>query len=296
MSVDLEIENYCLEDILKLFNVPLNFNEEDMKRAKKITLMTHPDKSKLSKEYFLFYSKAYKKLHGIYTFRQSRHQNLDIEYSDVLIDYETPQDVNKEIKKKNDEFNNWFNKTFEELNDNSTDGYDDWLKSEENELSQSINNSKTKEEKEKLLMQKKKENRELTIYKDIEETCVNLSVNSSSLSKQSPSDYGSSDLFSKNGYQDLKNAYEHSLIPVTDEDYTDKQKFKNTFELQQYRKNNEVILDNDLKMQQEKYLSNRKTMAENQATQVGWDLANEIEESEKKNQEFMSKFSLIKYK
>ena len=145
-------------------------------------------------------------------------------------------------------------------------------------------------------MQKKKENRELTIYKDIEETCVNLSVNSSSLSKHTPSDYGSTDLFSKNGYQDLKNAYENTLIPVTDEDYTQKKKFKNTFELQQYRKNNDVVMDDDLKSQQEKYISNRRKMEESEATQVGWDLANEIEESEKKNQEFMSKFSLIKYK
>ena len=99
MSVDLDIDNYNLEDILKLFNVPLNFNEEDMKTAKKMTLMTHPDKSGLDKDYFLFYSKAYKKLHGIYTFRQNTKQNLDIEYSDVLIDYET-RDINKEEQKK----------------------------------------------------------------------------------------------------------------------------------------------------------------------------------------------------
>jgi len=296
MSVDLDIENYKLEDILNLFKVPLNFKEEDMKNAKKMTLMTHPDKSGLDKDYFLFYSKAYKKLHGIYTFRQNTKQNLDIEYSDVLSDYETQRDVNKEKEQKNKDFNNWFNKTFEQLNENKTDGYDEWLRSEDNELSQSINNSKTKEEKEKLMMQKKKENRELTIYKDIEETCVNLSVNSSSLSKHAPNDYGSTDLFSKNGYQDLKNAYENTLIPVTDEDYTQKKKFKNTFELQQYRNNNDVVMDDDLKSQQEKYISNRRKMEESEATQVGWDLANEIEESKKKNQDFMSKFSLIKYK
>jgi hypothetical protein len=37
-------------------------------------------------------------------------------------------------------------------------------------------------------------------------------------------------------------------------------------------------------------------MEDNEATMVGWELANEIEQSEKKNQEFMSKFSLLKYK
>ena len=296
MSVDLDIDNYKLEDILNLFKVPLNFNEQDMKQAKRITLMTHPDKSGLDKEYFLFYSKAYKKLHGIYTFRQNTRQNLDIEYSDVLIDYETSRDINKEESKRKKDFNIWFNKTFEELNENKTEGYSDWLKSEDNELSKNINNSKTKEEKEKILMEKRKEHRELTIYKDIEETYANISVNSSSLSKNTPSDYGNNELFSKSGYQDLKSAYENTLIPVTDDDYKEKKQFKNTFELQQYRKENEVKMNTSLSSQQEKYMINKRKMEENEATMVGWDLANEIEQSEKKNQEFMSKFSLLKYK
>ena len=37
MSVDLDIENYKLEDILNLFKVPLNFKEEDMKKPAKGT-------------------------------------------------------------------------------------------------------------------------------------------------------------------------------------------------------------------------------------------------------------------
>ena len=64
--VDLDIENYKLNDILNLFKVPMDFNENDLKSAKKKTLMMHPDKSKLPKEYFLFYSNAYKKLFNIY--------------------------------------------------------------------------------------------------------------------------------------------------------------------------------------------------------------------------------------
>jgi hypothetical protein len=295
MIADLDIENYNLDDILDLFKVPLNFNEEDMKRAKKITLMTHPDKSKLPKEYFLFYSQAYKKLHGIYTFRQNATQNLDIEYNEVLTDYHTSRDINKEKDQNDKNFNKWFNKTFEELNDKNTDGYSDWLKEEDSELSKNIKNSKTKEEAEKILSDEKKRNRELTIYNGIEETCANISVNSSSLSKQTPSDYGNNELFSKSTYQDLKNAYDNTLVPVTDEDYNKKEKFKNIVDLQQYRKSNEVTMTDSLKSQQEQYISNRRKMETDEATHVGWDLANEIEQSDKKNQEFMSKFSLLKY-
>ena len=57
MSVDLDINNYNLQDILSLFKIPVNFDERDLKKAKQIVLKTHPDKSKLPAEYFLFYSK-----------------------------------------------------------------------------------------------------------------------------------------------------------------------------------------------------------------------------------------------
>lgn len=66
---DLIIENYNLEDLLNLFSLPVLFNEADLKRAKQMVLKTHPDKSSLPKEYFLFFSKAYRIVHQIYTFR-----------------------------------------------------------------------------------------------------------------------------------------------------------------------------------------------------------------------------------
>ena len=67
--MDLNINNYDLEDILNLFKIPTNFNEAHLKQAKKMVLKTHPDKSGLSPEYFLFYSKAYKVLYSIHTFK-----------------------------------------------------------------------------------------------------------------------------------------------------------------------------------------------------------------------------------
>ena len=58
MNVDLNIDNYELDDILKLFKIRVDFDESDLKRAKQIVLKTHPDKSKLSPDYFLFYPLA----------------------------------------------------------------------------------------------------------------------------------------------------------------------------------------------------------------------------------------------
>ena len=57
MNIDLNIENYSLNEILQLFQLDYNFGENELKQAKRIVLKTHPDKSKLPKEYFLFYIK-----------------------------------------------------------------------------------------------------------------------------------------------------------------------------------------------------------------------------------------------
>ena len=54
-------------------------------------------------------------------------------------------------------------------------------------------------------------------------------------------------------------------------------------------------MNSSLKEQQEKYLQNKRRLEGEQATHLGWELANEVEKSNKINQEFMSKFNLIKY-
>ena len=46
-DLDMNIDNYELHDLLDLFHLDYNFNEEDLKKTKKTVLMTHPDKSKL---------------------------------------------------------------------------------------------------------------------------------------------------------------------------------------------------------------------------------------------------------
>ena len=68
-SLDLNIDNYNLPDILALFNLPTLFNDDDLKRARLAVLKTHPDKCQLPKEYFLFFTKAYRIIHQIYTIR-----------------------------------------------------------------------------------------------------------------------------------------------------------------------------------------------------------------------------------
>ena len=85
-KVDLNIDNYSYENILELFHLDYNFDMNELKSAKKIVLQTHPDKSKLPKEYFLFYSKAYKMLYYVYEFRLKSKKNEHDEYVNMTKD------------------------------------------------------------------------------------------------------------------------------------------------------------------------------------------------------------------
>ena len=79
MDVDLNIENYNLDDLLNLFKLKYEFTEKDLKNVKKQVLKTHPDKSGLDKKYFLFFTKAYKMIMQIYYFRGKK--DFDAEFN-----------------------------------------------------------------------------------------------------------------------------------------------------------------------------------------------------------------------
>tara|TARA_B100000780_G_scaffold131660_1_gene92314 strand:- start:158 stop:424 length:267 start_codon:yes stop_codon:yes gene_type:complete len=57
LNMDLNIDNYDFDDILTLFKLPYHYSEKDLKATKKKVLRTHPDKSGLDKDYFLFFPK-----------------------------------------------------------------------------------------------------------------------------------------------------------------------------------------------------------------------------------------------
>ena len=143
--MDLNIENYDLDDILNLFKMPKNFVEEDVKAAKKIVLKTHPDKSGLSPDYFRFYSKAYKKIYFIWKFKSSTKDN-NLKTYDELLNGDNNNNLSEHKKgnlkdflstnkiEKGENFNKWFNQQFEKnkiQSEEETNGYGDWLKSDE---------------------------------------------------------------------------------------------------------------------------------------------------------------------
>lgn len=220
-SMDLNINNYDFEDLLNLFEININFTEEDLKNCKKKVLKMHPDKSGLNKEFFLFFSKAYKIIFSVYKFKMDSKDNIN----DIDFEY-NPDDDNKNdeiinnLKKNNkfygENFNKWFNKLFDEIhinNDYNNNGYGDWIKNNNENVEVATNldsmNRIIDEKKNKL------RDKQLINYKGINEVNNNSYCD---IANSRPDSY-SSDIFSKFQFEDLKLAHEESVVPVTSKDF-----------------------------------------------------------------------------
>ena len=116
-NLDLDLDHYSLEDLYHLFNIPQGIlTENSLKNAKQIVFKMHPDKSRLEPKYFLFFSKAYKRIYGIYEF-QNKSSNKKYKDEDFFDDsnknvLDNMFEKNKTFKDPKN-FNSWFNNAFE---------------------------------------------------------------------------------------------------------------------------------------------------------------------------------------
>ncbi len=246
-DLDLDIRNYKLEDITNLFKIPLVFNESDLRTAKLSVLQTHPDKSQLPKEYFLFFSSAYKMLYQIYTFRSGKNRNSKDSYKEII--HEETVDANEDsmklcvdkVKRLNAaEFNKIFNEHYEkckiEMEEDA--GYEDWFRSQNHDdndndmINASWDQRVSQIDKKKQIL---RENLALVQKNDLQS--VNIYGGSTcgyALGQGAPAEH-SSGLFSSLQYEDLKKAHTETVIPVTHEDYVNSKKFNNTQDLKVFR-------------------------------------------------------------
>jgi len=117
---NLNIHMYSLDEILELFQLSYDISMEDLKRAKKIVLMTHPDKSRLPSEYFLFYKKAFDVVIRFYENQTKQNQTITSENTTYRptaqnTNKSTTQQVSNAIKEMSSrEFQQKFNQLFEE--------------------------------------------------------------------------------------------------------------------------------------------------------------------------------------
>lgn len=246
-DLDLDIRNYELRDILNLFKLPSVFTDAHMREAKMTVMRTHPDKSGLDKAYFLFFSKAYKILHEVFQVRAglSRQTGDDLKYDAVKDDIDARRNANSDkLKRMNaDQFNRWFNQTFEEnkLHDDEQDsGYGDWLKDnpENDEDAELGEGSSWAQRMEQLERRKTKLREQALVVRSEVKTFDSFNSAGYGLARERPEEHSSGLNFGSSSslaYEDLRKAHTESVIPVTHEDYEAVRKYKNMNELQMSR-------------------------------------------------------------
>jgi hypothetical protein len=116
---NLDIHMYKFNEILEMFGLSYHFNLDDLKRAKNIVLKTHPDKSGLSSEYFLFYKKAFEMVLQYYNENQKTgqvvpqinpvYESSSVSNNNKSIDKQVNHVIQKMDKK---EFSQKFNELF----------------------------------------------------------------------------------------------------------------------------------------------------------------------------------------
>lgn len=290
-ELDLEIENYELEDILNLFKLQYNFVEADLKKAYRMALKLHPDKSGLAAEYFHFYMKAYKVVENIYKFRNKKKTcAYDTVYNSKENDISEDKAVllhslnGKSIK----EFNKWFNKQFEKVkvNDDENDsGYGKWIK--ENEVSES-NEKISLSEFGRVFEKKKSECKALVKYDGVKEMDSEEGYN---LVREKVTNY-SSGLFSKLGYEDFRKAHTETVVPVTREDYENKEKFSSIEMFKRHRDSQNVAPPSLLQSRQ--YLAERDKNENQIQTRRAYQILKRDEEIEKSKKKWWSNLQRLK--
>jgi hypothetical protein len=282
-TFEFDLDKYSIQDLYNLFNLEPNtvITDEVLRKAKRILIQVHPDKSKLPKEYFMFFNKAYKILENMSIFNKQSNKSRSSEYvHDDLYEREIHETISQN-KEDNNKFNTIFEKINTDLLPNNKTGYGDWLSNDTNSIS--IQNHDTM-----FQQYKKKYNiTDITIYN------VNPLTNNSNIGDSlidEPTEY-TSDIFSTLKYNDLKKSYEEPLFNISDEYHSKLQKYNNVDQLIQSRKLQSL---NPLTQQESLHImNNNDALDQDISTQRAYKLAKELEKSQLKNIQFTSNFFKI---
>jgi len=230
---NLNIHMYSLEDLLGLFNLTYNITYDDLKRAKKTVLMTHPDKSKLDSKYFLFYKKAFDVIVKFYD--NQNKQNKQINPQSIAYTPHTKDETDERTSKKvssiindmskrefQDKFNDLFEKNMVKKIDESKN---DWFK--DNEPSYSTDVKVNSSNMGQVFNTIKDQQSGLIRYKGVENIISNQSSSTNYYEDIDEDDsYVVSDPFSKLKFDDLRKVHkDETIFSVSERDYSKVKKY-----------------------------------------------------------------------
>jgi hypothetical protein len=200
----------------------------DLKSAKKRVLMLHPDKSKLSSDYFLFYKKAFEVVVQLYENNNKQNQKITEETTnyqplDNGLNKTTVQTVAGEMNPK--EFQNKFNELFENNMVKKIDTQkNEWFSKDEPVYkSDTTVSSKNMGQ---VFDTMKQQNAELVRYRGIQEIRSNNGSRLYDEEDEEDDVYVTSDPFSKLKFDDLRKVHkDQTIFAVSESDYSKVQQY-----------------------------------------------------------------------
>ncbi len=282
-DLDLDISHYDLNDLLNIFHLDHRFSTQDLRTAFKVVASTHPDKSGLPSEYFLFFKKAYTMLLNIHKSKKHRGRFRE--------DYSSHEQAKMcEQLNTREDFPTWFNKMYEEnvnvQDDDRDTGYGDWLM-EEQSSAEKCNSIRDMHES---IEERKRKCRALVTSNAVSDFSTSNGANTYDLSREKPAEY-TSDVFSKLNYEDLRKAHTETVIPVTEEDLQQRIAFSSADELIRYRKKQDITPQS--KEAAQLMLNKNKVEQDKEETQRLYRMMKQDEEYDRANINWWSKVKQI---
>ena len=224
-SHNLDIQKYSLDELFTLFDItnPVSISIEDVKRAKKKVLMTHPDKSGLSADYFLFYKKAFDIVLNFWENQNKQNKDVTEENTKYIPNKSDDKTVKKAIQEISPEdFQKRFNKLFEEnMYEKPNTQKNEWFSKEDPiyVVDETVNNKNMGVVLEKI---KEKQNG-LIKYRGVENNTSSGANSSNSYHDDDDNEYYvTSDIFGKLKFDDLRKVHKDQTIFAVSERDIDK--------------------------------------------------------------------------
>ena len=281
---NLDIHNYSFHEIMDLFELDIdNVTVDELKRAKRKVVMIHPDKSKLPKEYFLFYKKAFDIVIRMYGDMQKVSQKVENqEYFPEMS--ESSLGNTKQMKHTlnsipQETFQKTFNKMYETHVKKPIDTErNKWFSQEESMYNHHVSNPN---QMNSALEQVKQQQQSIIKYQGVVPIQSNYHSNSfyeDDSHNDEETEYMSSDVFSKLKYEDVRKVHrDQTVFNISESQYDNIPKYRNVQDYERARNVNHI-----------------KPMEQNQATLMIQEQERILQEKMKRKQ-YQSELNSIKY-
>ena len=231
-TYNLDIREYSLDDLFNLFEIPstTEIRKEHIRIAKQKVMMSHPDKSRLPPEYFIFYKKAFEMIVHYYETQQRTEQTVPtVSSKEMELIYDpihSSQNINTNISATSSSssskvFNRRFNELFEanEMIDKPDTNKNEWFRQEENPFAKySVNNASQLNQTLEQIKKQEKE-RAMALYRGV--TPLNTAGSYGNKlygdDDEESDGYICSDPFSKLKYDDLRKVHKDQTVFMVSE-------------------------------------------------------------------------------